>query len=67
MTQISIKQSREILELSQSQMATAMNVPLKTLQRWEMTGKITNPSAARLIKTMIWFHRKNRFSEYLSI
>ena len=62
-----IKQARQTLSLSQSQMADAMNVPVKTLQRWELTGKITNQAAKKLIHVMLWFYSRGEFENYLGI
>ena len=64
---IDIKQARQTLGLSQSQMADAMNVPVKTFQRWELTGKITNQAAEKLIHVMLWFYSRGEFEDYLSI
>ncbi len=67
MTQADIKSVRNDLGLSQSKMAEVMCVPVKTLQRWELTRKITNPAAEQLVKTIIWFHSNDKWDDYLSI
>lgn len=59
--------ARSKLGLSQSKMANAMKVNVRTYQKWE-TGESQPASGIwHLLNVMLWFHNNNKFDDYLSI
>ena len=59
--------ARSKLGLSQSKMADAMKVNVRTYQKWE-TGESQPASGIwHLLNVMMWFHNNNKFDDYLSI
>ncbi len=64
---IDLVDARKKLGLSQSKMADAMNVNVRTYQKWE-TGESQPASGIwHLLNVMLWFYDNNKFDDYLSI
>ncbi len=64
---LDLVEARNKLGLSQSKMADAMKVNVRTYQKWE-TGESQPASGIwHLLNVMLWFFDNNKFDDYLSI
>ena len=63
---INIKQAREFLGLSQTDMAKAMGVDRGTWLKWERKEQGITAAPTRLLKTLLWLQSINMLDIYLN-
>jgi DNA-binding transcriptional regulator YiaG len=62
---INTKQIRELLGLTQSEMARACNTSIGTVTKWDQGQRAPRGQAARLIEVLLWLKSKNMLADYL--
>lgn len=58
------KDLRTKLGLTQAQMASACNAPLRTWQRWEYGTRHPSGTVQRLFDVLLDFHYSGKFDDY---
>lgn len=66
MDNISPKQARITLGLSQSEMAKVCNTSIGTVTKWDQGQRTPRGQAVRLIEVLLWLRSKNMLSACLN-